>query len=270
MSLEDFPWPIRISREPQPGLMNARRHGFQATQSPIMLFLDDDNFVAPDYVAQVLQFFATHESAGAVGGRIFPLLEMPAPAWFAPELLRHLAIRDLGPDCYKLTGIETPFGAGMAARRAAMEPALDANFVFMGRTGASLSSGEDSELCYRMKNAGWELWHDGRLSLQHFLFHNRFTAEYMERFHFAMGYDRPVLEMFWASGTPWRRLTYLRNSLRAALRSLPSWGDVISHDPAPIIHRRLERARQRGLAISFWNLAWGPPIWKKVQTLKKD
>lgn len=268
--LSTLPFPARVIQEPKPGLINARIRGFHSTKGEIVLYLDDDNYAHPSYVARTLAFFREHPKAGAVSGRVIAKPEFSIPSWMTPKMVQHYAVRDLGEEDLLFRGPDTPYGAGMALRRTAMAPTLSLPFVFSGRVGGKLSSGEDCELSYRMKADGWDLWYCGGMVLEHFLYQSRLNAEYYERFQYSLGFDTPVMEMFWAPGRPWRRLTYLK---RAALLwwKLFRWPTpVIRENPVPVLLDRFNRAWHQGLLESLWNLAWGPPIWKQVRTLKPD
>ncbi|MEJ1928678.1 glycosyltransferase [Nostoc sp. NIES-2111] len=270
LNLSSLPFPARVIQEPKPGQMNARLRGFHSTNGEIVLYLDDDNYVHPRYALRTLEFFREHPKAGAISGRVIAKPEFEFPYWMTPEMVHHYAVRDLGEGDILFRNPATPYGAGMAIRRKAMAPTLSVPFVFSGRVGAKLSSGDDCELCYRIKSEGWELWYCGGMVLEHFLYQSRLTAEYYERFQYSLGFDTPVMEMFWAPGRPWRRLTYLK---RAALLwwKLKRWDvPVIRGNPAPLLLDRFKRAWHQGVCESLWQLAWGPPIWRQVRTLKPD
>lgn len=264
LGLDRFPFPARVVGEEKLGLTPARWRAYHEATGDVVLYVDDDNFLAPDYAAEVSRFFRRHPKAGVVGGRTLPLPETPIPSWMTPQLLSHLAVRDPGDAPIRFLDDQTPYGAGMAVRREAMKAARVESPVFSDRKGQHLSSFGDSELCYRIRIAGWELWYEPALRLEHFLSAHRLTKEYYLRFLSTMGRDWPKLEFFWVPGTPWRRLSYLKRAFVLALR------DASSSRPADLDERvrwEFERAFNRGLRRSLVRLAVGPAVWRGVPCL---
>lgn len=264
LGLDRFPYPARVCLETELGLTPARWRAYREAASELILYVDDDNFLAPNYAAEVVAFFARHPKAGVVGGRTLPLPEVPIPSWMTTQLLSHLAVRDPGDAPIRFLQDQTPYGAGMALRRTAMKSALVESAVFSDRKGSHLSSFGDSELCYRIRIAGWELWYEPALKLDHFLSAHRLKPEYYRRFLETMGRDWPKLEFFWSPGTPWRRLSYLK---RAALLGLAQLRQRPPADPDERVRWEFQQAFDRGLRQSLVRLAFGPPIWRGVPCL---
>lgn len=60
---------FRVISEPTPGLSAARRAGARAATREIIVFCDDDNLLAPDYLEIAVSIMAD-ETIGAAGGMI--------------------------------------------------------------------------------------------------------------------------------------------------------------------------------------------------------
>src|SRR5437867_4426773 len=73
---------LRIVPEPQPGLSHARIRGFAEAKYAIVCFIDDDNWVCPDWVQTVAKTMSLHPEVGACGGRIEAVCEIEPPPWF--------------------------------------------------------------------------------------------------------------------------------------------------------------------------------------------
>jgi hypothetical protein len=55
------------------------------------------------------------------------------------------------------------------------------SFLLSDRKGQALSAGGDAELCYALRLAGWRLWYEPRLRMQHFLPESRLQWDYLRR-----------------------------------------------------------------------------------------
>lgn len=184
----------RVVREDKLGLAYARFRGFREAQSPIVIFVDDDNVLDPDYVALVAQTMAADASLGAIGGKSIPRYEVEPPPWFA-ELGISLACRDLGESLittdWKDLPVEersypecAPVGAGMGIRREALAiyvAAAEASLIRskLGRRGADLASGEDNDMMMSLLDDGWRLAYIPALRLEHLIPARRVSLEYL-------------------------------------------------------------------------------------------
>lgn len=264
MGAGDFPFPARIVRESELGLSAARRRGANEARGGVVVFVDDDNFLAPDFLRATERFFEAHPRAGAVGGIVAPLGEKPLPEWF-DAVAAHLAIRNLGaePKCLSQTGWGVPVGAGLALRKDALLQALSEPMLLADRKGRRLSSGGDSELCFRIRVLGWEIWYDPALKLHHFLPEKRLSLDHLEGLARSFGANVPWLEFYSFPDIPWRRLFYLRRASyhwRLAARTRRRIAGAATERER--IERRLEAAGYAGIAASCFQLSWSAPVWK--------
>ncbi len=229
-----MPADLRIVREPEPGLTLARRRGFTEARGEFLVLVDDDNVLAPDYLDRTLQLFAKHPAVGALGGRSRPEFAVVPPAWVR-EFDGLLALRDLGDAPLLSTGSRppgtaratyppfSPIGAGMALRRAAVEPWL-ASFAdhpwraALDRRGTTLVSGGDNDLVFAVLEAGWEVAYFPELVLTHLIPPERLSGDYLARLNRAMQESwMHVLSRHEAN--PWPPLT----AIGAKLRRLKAW-----------------------------------------------
>ncbi len=185
---------LRLVSEPALGLTSARRTGFRTARGEVVVLVDDDNILAPGYLAEVLRIFAAEPAVGALGGRSLPEFESPLPADLY-EFLGLLACRDLGPTPRTselrrdpVSGqIEyptcAPIGAGMALRHAAAQAWLDApaHGLLSDRRGSALSSGGDNDIVLSVLRAGWSVGYFPTLSLTHLIPAGRVTPAYLAR-----------------------------------------------------------------------------------------
>lgn len=191
---ESAPANLRVVREPQLGLTSARRRGFTEARAPLCVLVDDDNVLAPDYLAHVVRLFGEHPRVGALGGKSLPEFEVEPPDW-AREFLPLLALRDAGDQPCISTGLRpagaahnhypakaAPIGAGMAIRRdAALRWLAGADASLSDRRGAELTSGGDNDIVMSVMAQGWEVAYFPELVLTHLIPANRLTFDYLLR-----------------------------------------------------------------------------------------
>jgi hypothetical protein len=142
-------------------------------------FVDDDNWVASDWVARVWQIMRSNPDVGACGGPVEAVCEIPPPDWFWRYHEAYAVGSQFDHDGY-VTGRPLR-GTGLTIRQNAYFSLHNAGFrsVLMGRTGKALSSGEDSELCFAIELAGWRIWHDSTLRMKHWIPRNRLSWQYL-------------------------------------------------------------------------------------------
>lgn len=186
---------LRLLTETQLGLTQARRTGFLAARGDLIILVDDDNVLEPDYLERVAALFQTHEKLGAAGGKIIAEMTKPRPAWWQPEFDGLLACRNLGEevqvavDCVDpVTGIRdypdcAPVGAGMAIRRAALQTWIDdpCTIMLSDRRGDALTSGGDNDIILTLLRAGWAVGYFPELVLTHLIPAARLNRDYLAR-----------------------------------------------------------------------------------------
>ena len=76
---------------------HARLRGLNESNIELLVWVDDDNILNPNYLKQALQLFQRCPSLGAAGGASIPEFEEPPPAWYEPGLAP-IGCRDLGDE----------------------------------------------------------------------------------------------------------------------------------------------------------------------------
>ena len=184
---------LRLVHEAQLGLTSARRCGVREARGEFLVFVDDDNVLAPDYLETVAGIFARLPRLGAAGGRSVLEFEHEPPAWMR-QFDGLLACRDLGAEeiiAEKLWDDRrgrneyppcSPIGAGMALRREALAPWLeDYDASLSDRRGEELTSGGDNDIILSVLRDGWSVGYFPRLSLHHLIPAGRLTRDYLAR-----------------------------------------------------------------------------------------
>jgi glycosyltransferase involved in cell wall biosynthesis len=182
---DDSPVPLRLVSEPRIGLTNARMCGFRVAKYEVISFVDDDNWVAPDWVAQVSEIMSVNPDLGAVGSFNEPVAECVPPDWFDDYAWYYYAIvRECDVASGRISLPPTTLtGAGMSIRKKAWQQLIAHGFVpyATDRVGKKLSGCGDRELTLVIYLSGWQLDIDRRLRLKHFMPAPRLQWRYLRR-----------------------------------------------------------------------------------------
>ena len=192
------PVPLRIIHEPKLGLSYARYSGVEAAKYEIVSFVDDDNWVCPEWVQATSEIMRGNPDVGACGGMSEAACEEAPPWWFG-DYAGDYAVGFQGEGAGDITFTRGYlWGAGLSIRKSAWRHLQRVGFksLLVGRRGKSLSSGEDSEICFALRLAGWRLWYDERLNLRHYIPSNRLKWSYLRRLHRGFGASTVGLEPY--------------------------------------------------------------------------
>lgn len=214
----------RVVREPAAGLTNARRTGIASSTGEIMVFVDDDNLLASDYLSRAQRLMDENPRWAVVGGLATGETTVRFPTWwedFAP----HYAVGPQAASAGTLPSGSWVYGAGLVLRRAAWEQLSGDGFEFSlgDRTGGTLLSGGDVELCLALQQADWAIGYSPALQLRHRMDPARLNTRYLWRLAWGGGQTSVHLDPYWlalrgAHGRHW--------SLSAALAVIKGLGRV--------------------------------------------
>ncbi|QHL89101.1 glycosyltransferase [Nibribacter ruber] len=172
--------PLIILYQPQPGLTHARHMAMENATYDFVLFCDDDNWLAPDYVSTAYGLMTQNPSIGALGGRGELVFENKVPLW-----VRGHGLFANGPQAKESGSVpnNVVYGAGCVIRKTAYEKIVKAQFqpLLADRLGTHLSAGGDYELCYNLALAGYSIWYEEKLRFKHFMPNSRLSWEYTVR-----------------------------------------------------------------------------------------
>lgn len=206
----EAPTSLRVVRENQPGLIHARLRGFRESQYEFVSFIDDDNWISPNWVSNVFTLMMEHPEVGACGGEVEAAYNEDLPSWFS-KFAKRFAVGSQ----YSRRGLidhSTLWGAGLTIRKQAWDDLISHGFspLLSGRRGKHQSAGDDSELCFALILAGWKLWYEPRLKLKHFMPLSRVTWRNLCRMSRGFGASGITLELYaWAlNGYPSKKKSY--------------------------------------------------------------
>jgi len=156
------------------GFAKANNQAISLSSREYLLLLNPDTQVKDEAIERMLFFMDAHPEAGVVGAQLLnvdgskqnSIANFPS---LATELLNKSLLRWLFPDKFPGKEMDYPgpvevdsvIGACMMARRKALEQVglLDEEyFLFL----------EETDWCYRMKKAGWKIYHIPQAEVLHF------------------------------------------------------------------------------------------------------
>ncbi len=166
---------LRLMREPRQGLTFSRCAGIKEAKGDLLVFVDDDNHLAPDYLEKALQIAGKEPQIGLYGGISKGVMERSVPGW-KEILLPYLGVRDYGSESITSNkgywGKWEPIGAGMVSRRDVADGFV--RFIEdttvageLGRKGKGLLSGEDSLFARVANGLGYSCSYQPALKLSH-------------------------------------------------------------------------------------------------------
>ena len=192
-----FPSIHLIENERNLGFAKAVNQGLQKASGKYVLLLNPDTQVKNGAIERLVSFMDVHSDVGLVGAQLLnadgskqnSIANFPS---LVTELLNKSLLRWLSPNRFpgkekSYAGpieVDSVIGACMVVRREAMEQVglLDEDyFLFL----------EETDWCYRMKRAGWKIYHVPQAEVYHFQGKSAETEKkkakveyYRSRYHF--------------------------------------------------------------------------------------
>jgi len=239
--------PLRVVSESHLGLFSARKRGLIESNYDIISFVDDDNWVCPEWVQIVSELMSQHSDIGACGGYGQAVCEISPPSWFE-HCARYYALGAQGnnpsEDITSTRG--ALYGAGLTVRKQAWQQLLDGQFqpLLTGRKGSALTSGDDIEFCYALRLAGWRLWYDSRLTFEHYMPIARLKWAYVRRlsrgcgagellqmpYRYALESDQTSFKARLKRSWQWRILAIFKNLAKQPFKLLISSMSLLEGD----------------------------------------
>ena len=214
----------RCVREQEAGLTRARLRGIAEAKGDLLVFVDDDNVLDPDFLEQAVHIYDGRPDIGSWSGASRPGFDEPAPSWTR----RHwgnLVIRDVPRDMWSnlpMLPDTMPCGAGLCVRRQVAEHYAALHHdgkrpIALDRNGTSLLSGGDNDLAACACDIGLGVGIFGALRLTHLIPASRLSESYLLSLAENIALSSIVLRSFRAESAPIAAPT-LKSQLADTLR----------------------------------------------------
>ncbi|MEM9265058.1 MAG: hormogonium polysaccharide biosynthesis glycosyltransferase HpsE [Cyanobacteria bacterium P01_F01_bin.13] len=186
---------LRYVLETRQGASFARRRAILEAKGGWVGFLDDDNIPSLNWVQSAYDFGKTHPQAAAFGSQIHPRYEVAPPANFN-RIAPYIPVIERDEVVCFTTGWRAksnlvPPGAGLVILRQAWLDYVPYPLTLQGPVGDSLElKGEDVEALLYLKKAGWEIWFNPLMHIDHQIPSWRFERSYLLRFFHGIGLSK--------------------------------------------------------------------------------
>ncbi len=197
---------IRLIEEKKQGLAFARISGSKASNSPTLVFADDDNILETDYLQNLQELQQQHPEVAAWGPGIIKVKYTgEVPGWvkknyswlFQQKNRKETQYGSVAswPDYY-------PAGTGLCVTRELMKKYTEAfergDLSLTGRKGKVLSSAEDTQIVWTAVKMGKAAGTSPLLKLTHLIPSTRTNLTYLKELNYgiAHSYASALREMF--------------------------------------------------------------------------
>jgi FkbM family methyltransferase len=232
--------PHTLVLEPRLGNAYGRAKAIEVTSSEWIVFVDDDNELAENYLEKVLEIARQKPHLGCFGGKLLLPPTYQVEPWIQP-LLPYLAIKDCGDEvisnCVEHWGIWEPPTAGAAVRRPVLQlfserMRLIGDTGRLGRRGKSgLMSCEDGVMMRGACLLGLHCSYEPKLKLYHHIDPARFNFKYLLRLCYYYGRSTVLMDRLLGhevvaqtAKDAWKLITNFPRGRKKACRLAWQWG----------------------------------------------
>jgi hypothetical protein len=189
------PW-ARMIVENRQGLTNARLAGVAATAAPVVIFFDDDNEPASNYLEITREYLGRHPDVYVWGpGKTVAAFDASVSEDFRREFASLFQEREFTTAQYGCVPGKWedyyPFGTGMVVRREVLanygKRVLNGELGRSDRSGKKLSSGGDTQIVWEAVRMGRAAGVAPELEMTHIVPPQRSTTQYIARLLYGTG-----------------------------------------------------------------------------------
>lgn len=180
-------FPLTYLVEYNQGISYARNRGVEAAKGDIIVFIDDDETVDPDFLSNINTFFSQFEDAGISAGPVIPVYETQKPKWLSHFTMRLITgAYDKGKSI-KILGNKNYPGTGHACFRKILFTKYGAFDTTLGRKGNSLMGAEDKDFFLRLMNGGEKCYYLPSAKIYHHIPAYKLTNDFFCKLTYSIG-----------------------------------------------------------------------------------
>lgn len=169
------------------GISHARNRGVETAKGDIIVFIDDDETVEPDFLTHINDFFTQYPDAGISAGPVIPVFETEKPDWLSHFTMRAITGAYYKGDSIKPLPAKDYPGTGHACFRRALFARYGAFNTELGRKGNSLMGAEDKDFFLRLINGGEQCYYLPAARIYHHIPDSKLTDAFFRKLTYAMG-----------------------------------------------------------------------------------
>lgn len=175
--------------QPLQGLSYARLKGIETCKSNWIIFIDDDNLLSSEWIEDAYRYIENNKLVGAFNGSVIPFFEETLDENeknILKNVLQGLACTNIDivdiDMKKKYHPYRIPFGAGLVIRTEPLKQLASEGWLLSkGRTGESLISCEDTEMCLFIKKSGYSFGYNPEMVINHLISKDRLELEYLTK-----------------------------------------------------------------------------------------
>lgn len=182
---------VKFAIEPEIGISVARARGIREASGELLVMVDDDGPLFPDYIRLSKKIATDHPHVACFGGNQLSITQVQAPKKYKPylEMIGYRIVNRTRISNLYLWDT-TPAGAGMVVRAFIAKFYADAVFnkkqhAALGRRGSSLMSSQDIDLAYNAIDQGYFTGVFAELNIYHLSIEEHLNDNYLinRRYH---------------------------------------------------------------------------------------
>lgn len=182
---------IQYYIEHQPGLSYARNKGIELAKGEFIIFIDDDGFMFPNYLSNLIKHIDSIPDLAAFGGKILPKYESKEPEWMSKWLNPLVSIINMGDEISFFKNKSYPIGANMGIKKDVFSQI--GNFdINLGRKAGNLLGGEEKDLFFRIKNLNKSIHYLPDTVIYHIIPDNRLTKDFIRKIGIGIGHSEKI------------------------------------------------------------------------------
>jgi len=164
---------FKILTQPFSNIHEARYRGIEESKYDYILFYDKDISFSEGFISKGFNILNETKEIGLLGGSIDVVSEKSLPEWLDRNQLNLSygilpLIKESGDISYSKGSISIK---GAFLRKKAWKEITENGYIplLADRILKDYESGNDTELCHALRNAGWKIWYEPDMKLKQFL-----------------------------------------------------------------------------------------------------